>query len=163
MNQFFSAREAEATNNEVIPPFDLFPVRPPGDPKMCENCRTICNFTVFALPGTSLGSMWPPWLPHGAKCDPFGAPKPSLGERNGRHSDPLGCPWSHPGSPRVPNLIQLVAKCRHSGTQMVPHGSPRGTQAQKNTFDDVFKMIKNSKLPRQNVCNHPGAAEAMKL
>ena len=75
-----------------IPTSEIFPVRPPGDPKMCQNCRTVSNFTVLALPGTCLGSMWPPWLPHGAKCDPFGAPKPPLGEPNGRHSDPLGCP-----------------------------------------------------------------------
>ena len=146
-----------------IPPFDIFPVRLPGDLKMCENCRTVINFTVLALPGTCLGTLWLPWVPQGAKCDPLGVAKPTLGEPNGRHSDPLGCPWSHPGTPRVPNLIHLVAKCRHLGTQMVPHGIPRAIQTQKNTFDDVFKMIKNSKLPRQNVCNNPGAAEAMKL
>ena len=139
MNQFFSAREAEGLHSRVIPLFDMDPVRPPGDPKMCENCRTVCNFTVLASPGTCLGSVWPPWLPHGAKCDPFGDPKPPLGEPNGRHSDPLGCPWSRPGSPRVPNPTPLVAKCSHLGSQMVPHGSPRDTQPQRST--QSYQMV----------------------
>ena len=62
------------------------------------------------------------------RCDCANAPRPPLEEPNGRHSGPLGCPWSHPGSPRVPNLTHLVAKCGHLGCQRVPHGSPRDTK-----------------------------------
>lgn len=53
---------------------------------MCGNCRTGSGFAVSALPARCLGHVWPPWLPHGGKCDNFGKPKPPLEEPNGRPS-----------------------------------------------------------------------------
>ena len=90
----------------------------PPDPKETLKCVKTVELSSSSL-------FWPFQGRVLAPCGPQGSPKvpnvtpltpQSHPKPHGRHSDPLGCPWSHPGSPRAPNLTHLVAKCRLVGT-----------------------------------------------
>ena len=113
---------------------------PPSSPKRNLKCIKTEELTTISLFGPCLGSMWPLWLPHGAKADPFGDPAPPSQEPNGRHGDRLWCPWSRPGSPTVPKWTHLVTNWCHFGSQLVPQGGqlvpqggPRGTKHPKTS------------------------------
>ena len=64
----------------------------PPDPQETLKCVKTVKLSSISLFWPFQGRLLAPCGPHGAKCDPFGAPKPSLEDPNGRHSDPLGCP-----------------------------------------------------------------------
>ena len=57
----------------------------------------------LVLPATCLGSMWPPWLPYGAKCDCFGDLKPRLGSQMAD----IVTPWGSHGAALAPQECQI--------------------------------------------------------